>query len=90
MAILIQESKTAREVRYYGIDEARTKWKQKRESDKKMFIMTLIMFWISPIACLTFLFLFFVRVGEIWHLFFRNTYYMRQYMALFNHRLSCL
>lgn len=83
MAILIQESKTAREVRYYGIDEARTKWKLKREGAKKMLYLACFFFWFSPVACLAFLVFFFIKVAEIWHLFFRNTYYMRQYMALF-------
>lgn len=83
MAILIQESKTAREVRYYAIDEARVKWKLLKDSATKMFYLAFLMFWVSPILCLVFLFLFLVKIAQIWNLFFKNTYYMRQYMALF-------
>ena len=83
MAIVIQESKTAREVRYYAIDEARSKWKAMRESANKAFIMAFFLFWISPLFCLMAVFYFIFKVLQIWQLFFRNTYYMRQYMAIF-------
>ena len=44
MAILIQETKASREVRYYSIDEARTKWKRGKEDAKTLFIITFILF----------------------------------------------
>ena len=83
MAILIQETKASREVRYYSIDEARTKWKRGKEDAKTLFIITFILFWFSPIGCLFALLLFLMHIAKIWNLFFKNIYYMRQYMALF-------
>ena len=83
MAIQVRTNRAAREVRYYAIDEARAKFKIFRSKIIKWFIFTLITFWFSPV-----LFIFcFIKVlqnlYEFCDLFFRNPYYMRQYMALF-------
>lgn len=83
MAILIQETKAAREVRYYSIDEARIKWKINQDIAKKLFLAVFVAFWLSPIGCLFLLLLFIIQISKIWNLYFKNVYYMRQYMALF-------
>lgn len=83
MAILIQDTKAAREVRYYSIDEARVKWKLLKQKAIRWFFVACFAFFISPIATLACLCMCFFAISQIWGLFFRNTYYMRQYMALF-------
>lgn len=83
MAILINQSKTAREVRYFSIDESRVKWKSLKQRAEKAFIFFVIAYFVSPIGAIAALFLFVLQIAQIWHLFFRNVAYQRQYMALF-------
>lgn len=83
MAILIQDTKAAREVRYYSIDEARVKWKLLSQRARRWFIFACFAFFISPIGTMVCVCMCLFYLGQIWNLFFRNTYYMRQYMALF-------
>lgn len=81
-AILVQDNKINRSVRYMGLEESRNRFKKMVKSIRFCFVLSVIFYLFSPFFCFFFLVLVMVKISEIFSVFFKNEAYIRQYNAI--------
>lgn len=81
-AILIQDNKINRSVRYMGLEESRNRFRKYCKSVRANFFLACIGLIFSPIASVYFILIIFIKTANLFNTFFKNEAYIRQYNAI--------
>ena len=82
-AILLQDNKIHRSVRYLGLEESRFRFKRYTKRARNLIAIGVVCLFFSPFLAVFFFFLFLAKTtGELWQVFFKNEAYIRQYNSI--------